>query len=218
MTFSVTNRRPNIFLLFLFATVSALINYRISFGLQNQIGAYASTFSPPDERQQKKRQGLDAMEHYSNSDAGIAITSLFNFTIPTIDPQTSGKLASQKRNGTKYKSPFKNQNNGVHWWTYSDMCFAVDNVCRMSHNRWFYAYNSTPTNSRRIWQPSFELKYMPQSYRKGAYADTRMQMNVLSFHRVSWSELEKINQCEMSSTPYHVVLQSLFNVSSTTSC
>ncbi|KAL3804882.1 hypothetical protein HJC23_006654 [Cyclotella cryptica] len=140
----------------------------------------------------------------------------FNFTIQVHDPEKDDPFATQKRKGQKWKSPFKRQYNEERWWKYTDSCFAVDNICRLSHNRWFYYEKNRSSNPSEgydttQWQPSFEVKYAPYAYRTGVYADTRMQLNVQSSHRVSWEEFARGSFCHVSSVPYHIVLQSLFN-------
>jgi hypothetical protein len=212
------NLRSNIFLLIICAMVSVGMIYHDLLNI-NTLDATSDeiTFAPP----QSEPHHVESNPNSSTfNQPGLStpttttlldIESLFNFTIP--DPEASGRQAPQRRNGTKYKSPFKRLNNGNHWWAYTDSCFAVDDVCRYSQNRWFYT-NYSNANEKTKWQPSFELKYMPQAHQKGAYADARVQMTVDASHRISWRKLEKSNQCVMSNDPYHVVLQSLYNVSS----
>lgn len=207
------NHRSLISLLLLLSTALALLNYYTSFGLTNvNVGdAEAHSFSPPQTEFRVK-----APTRRNNSTSN---TSLFNFTLKTINPQISGRLAPQRRTGIAFSSPTKHKNNGDHWWSYTDSCFAVDDICRIPDNRWFYfQHNSATTNQSNDiaalkWQPSFELKYMPHTYQRGVYADTRVQMNVHASHRIAWDELEQTNQCRVSTDPYHVILQSLFNVS-----
>lgn len=52
---------------------------------------------------------------------------------------------------------------------------------------------------------------MPQSYRRGLFANTLIQMSISSSHQISWEEISAL--CIIDDVPYHVVLQSLFNVS-----
>ena len=65
----------------------------------------------------------------------------------------------------------------------------------------------------QVSQPSFELKYMPHAYSVRTWADTRVQMDVKSYHRLSREKARSMAYCETSLTPYHVVLQSVYNVS-----
>ena len=196
-------------ILLLLVTVLALSNYYQSLSLQKS--GLDIFFYPP----------LDNPQVHHNSsryNSGLSIEDIANqFNLTTPNPQTSGRLAPQIRNGTRYNSPFKYQDNGDHWWTYTDSCFAVDHVCRIPRNRWFYFHNSSiddknlRTSGKRKWQPSFELKYMPQSYRRGLFANTLIQMSISSSHQISWEEISAL--CIIDDVPYHVVLQSLFNVS-----
>ena len=120
-------------------------------------------------------------------------------------------FATQNPVGERWTSPHKNKNDTQYWWQNSDSCLAVDNICRSSSNSWFY-YS---TSSSSYHQPTFELQYMPYSYRKGVYADVRVKLKVHSSSRVSWDSLinDGSKHCRMSSIPHHVVLQSVFNVS-----
>ena len=205
------NHRPLIPLVLLILITLVLLNIYTSLSLNNGGDTEAHSFLPP--------QSDFRVKSLASGNTTI-ILSLLNFTINTTSPQNSGRLAPQRRNGTPFISLTKHQNNGDHWWSYTDSCFAVDDICRIPNNRWFYfRHNSVyPKHSNRSvtikWQPSFELKYMPHTYQRGVYADTRIQMNVHASHRVILDELEQTDQCRMSSDPHHVVLQSLFNVSS----
>eukprot|EP00956_Cyclotella_meneghiniana_P011732 scaffold16511_cov67-Cyclotella_meneghiniana.AAC.6 len=203
---NVSNR----LILLLFVIVLVLFNYYQL--LSRHKSGVDISFDPPVEK-------LQVHNHNSSrNDGSLSIEDIanrFNLTIP--NPQASGRLAPQRRNGTRYNSPIKYQDNGDHWWTYTDSCFAVDHICRISRNRWFYFQNSSiddeslRTNAKGRWQPSFELKYMPYSYRRGLFANTLMQMSTSSSHQISWEEISDL--CIIDAVHYHIVLQSLFNVS-----
>lgn len=203
--------RANILIILLFANALALLNYHTSFSLRSVADL---AFAPPQSETYKLQQhdANPTVKINEPDTTRIDVETFFNFTIP--EAPTSGRQARQRRNGTKYNSPLKGRNNGVQWWSYSDSCFSVDNICRISRNRWFYFHNSSINTSaiHGEWQPSFGLKHMPSTYPKGAYADTRIQMNVDASHRISWGSL-MTTDCMVSNDPYHVVLQSLYNVS-----
>jgi hypothetical protein len=100
-----------------------------------------------------------------------------------------------------------------YWWQNSKTCFGVHNICRSSKNRWFYFHQRT--NSSKLFQPSFSLKYVPYSYRRGLFADIRVKMSVNFSSVLSWEELmpSGSEKCDISSVDQHVVLHALHNVS-----
>jgi hypothetical protein len=220
------NRRPNIiFVLLLFATAFVSINYYTALHLN--IGSDGDeSFSPP---QIEVRHSQHIHTHHSNLStrtsphnqrntptadnpntiAKIDLATIFNFTIPIHNSKKDDPFAPQERTGQVWTSPHKNQTNGNQWWKYSDTCFAVDDICRFSQNRWFYIRDTRPLG----WQPTLELKYMPYSYSPKTWADTRIQMTVQASHKISWEKLVTTNQCDVSMVPYHVILQSNYNVS-----
>lgn len=208
-------RRSSIFLLLPIAFVAALFNYYTSLNLE--IPDEVSSFSPP--------QIIDAQLHpqrHSTSPATSTNATIGSnksnidlgdyLDIPIHNWKKDDPFAPQKQTGQIWRSSHKQQNNGPHWWRYSDTCFEVDNICRISDNRWFYFHNSEG-NSSLWWQPSFELKYMPYAYSVRTWADTRVQIKVQSSHRLSKEKIRDMSHCELSSIPYHVVLQSVYNVS-----
>lgn len=221
-------RRSSIFLLLLFAASLAFFSYFISLRLTID-GYEQDSFAPPELREQEyppHESGNDYHQHNISSNQShtptksneatkvVNITELFNLTIPIHNYKKDDPFAPQKRTGAIWKSPYKHQNNGQSWWKYSDTCFAVDDICRASQNRWFYFHQGShrdTTNADEKWQPNFELKYMPYAYSVKTWADTRVQMDVQSSSFVLWEKLLGTNQCSLSSVPYHVVLQSNYN-------
>lgn len=157
------------------------------------------------------------LQRHINTTVGLGIVddngATRSETLSDVEPEEEelDPFATQSPKGKRWTSPYKHQNrNAEHWWRNSDSCFEVDNICRSSQNKWFYFHH--PNITSVLHQPTLELKYMPYEYRRAAWADTRIRMNVQSTSRTEFGS--RHDKCHISSTPHHVVLQSTFNVSS----
>jgi len=108
------------------------------------------------------------------------------------------------------------------------MCFEVDRICHeREKNEWFYyTHPSEGASSSSLFQPTMELKSAAAKY-DGAkdIGERRVSINIASSSKLASDEIrfeeggrEFVKKdgggggrCEISSTPAHVVLQSLFN-------
>lgn len=215
------NSRSNISLHLLIAAALLLLNYHAFFKLTIG-GSEQASFAqhPIDKPQSHYRNNTSYIEfptgpsNKSDAASQVNILELLNLSIPIHNYKKDDPFAPQKQIGSVWKQQHKRRRTTrFFWWEHSDTCFAVDDICRTSQNRWFYFHQPSPkdNNTNQKWQPSVELKYMPYSYTPKTWADTRVQMNIQSRHLVPWEKMNKANLCRVSLVPYHVVLQSNYN-------
>ena len=115
------------------------------------------------------------------------------------------------------------------WWRDSVHCFEIDQICHgVKDNEWFY-YPQLHGH-RDLFQPTFELKSAPAKYDGGRdRGESRISIKVSStsllipdeieFETNAQSFIRKATdqnddndmRCQISLTPTHIVLQSLFN-------
>ena len=210
--------RQSIYILLLIAATLVLVSYHTSFNLTVH-NLQEATFAPPPIEARSshyenptniiEQTGLNKSHAPNRSNkTRVDILVVLNLSIPIHNYKKDDPFAPQKRTGSVFHH---DKHHPRFWWEHSNTCFAVDDICRASQNRWFYFHRPNSNSSITKSQPSFELKYMPYSYSLRTWADTRIQMSVQSSHLVPWEKIRETNQCSVSRIPYHVVLQSNYN-------
>jgi hypothetical protein len=111
-----------------------------------------------------------------------------------------------------------NANGGRAWWRNSSRCFEVDFIChRANTNTWMYMTPETKEDEQLFFQPTMELKPSAHAYDGPKYqAEIRIHIqvsspNLLRQQTPTATNKEFFDQCQLSETPTHIVLQSLFN-------
>lgn len=126
------------------------------------------------------------------------------------NPRPKKRPKGKRWRGWLKSLPMDMSNN--EWWRNSRQCFEVDAICHQRHeNEWFYYTPSKPqgTNRSAVFQPTMELKCAPAKYDgKSDRGEPRISIKVTSSSKLRRDE---IKHCYASSTPTHIVLQSLFN-------
>ncbi len=122
------------------------------------------------------------------------------------------------------------------WWRNSRQCFEVDQICHaVKENEWFYYpqtnHPGVQDGPDYLFQPNMELKSAPAKYDGGRdRGESRISIKVSSSSSIlhpddiefeinngqsflvkSASHDNNNLRCQLSSTPMHIVLQSLFN-------
>ena len=108
-----------------------------------------------------------------------------------------------------------NDNNNYRaWWRNNSRCFEIDYIChRVQSNKWAYMKSS---NKERVFQPTMELKPSAWKYDGAKYsAELRVGIQVDSPSLIEKSDRSEeefsFEQCQLSKTNTHIVLQSVFN-------
>lgn len=111
-----------------------------------------------------------------------------------------------------------NNNDRGAWWRSNSRCFEIDYIChRRQSNQWAYM---TPNNNWKhhqevVFQPTMELKPSAWKYDGGRYnAELNITIKVDSPTRAKMRDDSfafEFEQCQLSTTDTHVVLQSVFN-------
>ncbi|KAL7542693.1 hypothetical protein ACHAXR_012002 [Thalassiosira sp. AJA248-18] len=110
---------------------------------------------------------------------------------------------------------------GNEWWRKSKLCFEVDYICHeQEKNEWFYYSPPNVEEEAFLFQPTMELKSAAAKYDGGKdRGEKRITIKVASSSKLKpeqmngrvFTKQNSNDQCQISSTPTHVVLQSLFN-------
>ncbi|KAL7541964.1 hypothetical protein ACHAXR_011389 [Thalassiosira sp. AJA248-18] len=126
---------------------------------------------------------------------------------------------------TNQKRPLVPRSVGGEWWRKSNLCFEVDYICHeQEKNEWFYYSPPNEDEEAFLFQPTLELKSAPARFGgKKDYAEKRISIKVASSSKLKpeqmslwgnkriFAKQNSDNKCQISLTPTHIVLQSLFN-------
>ena len=132
-----------------------------------------------------------------------------------------------------------NNNRAAAWWRNNSRCFEIDYICHHPYsNKWAYMTSMTtetsPNTKEVVFQPTMELKPSAWKYdgsrynaqmRIGIKVDSPTRRKQQGMMQMQMEEEEGNNnkqgndddddfsfdQCQLSKTPTHMVLQSLFN-------
>ena len=189
-------------------TLLRLLSFRST--VQNQyLQAVITEPPPPSTLEPFSTNTSQHAAGFPRTNHTVARREILNASLVTDDEEDDGDdmdpFAKQEPKGDRWSSPWKSHDNFGRWWRYSDSCIEIERVCRSEENKWFYygAHTEEPN------QPTIELKYVPYSYRRGVYADTRARMKVRSSSRVEAGHLK--GRCSLSDVETHVVLHSQFD-------
>mmetsp|Transcript_37262 Transcript_37262/g.78065 ORF Transcript_37262/g.78065 Transcript_37262/m.78065 type:complete len:847 (+) Transcript_37262:261-2801(+) len=131
------------------------------------------------------------------------------------DKPNAAKSDNQSESNTKQRNLPNNIGDSEQWWRKSRMCFEVDYICHgQAKNDWFYYAPSNSKQRQNPFQPTMELKSAPAKYDGGKdRGEGRISINVASASKVKPINIDdgSNSKCHVSSTPTHIVLQSLFN-------